>query len=50
MLLASHDQGSRSSSLGLFADGVSLEEAASDMVAFVWWPAFDVRGVSVLTS
>ena len=28
--------------------GVSLEEAASVMVAIVWWPALDVRGVSVL--
>jgi hypothetical protein len=26
----------------------SLEEAASVMVAIVWWPALDVRGVSVL--
>ena len=30
----------------MFAAGVSLEEAAS-MVVFVWWHAFDVRGVSV---
>ena len=40
-------RGSRSSPLVLVAADVSLEEAASVMVAFVWWPAFDVRGVSV---
>ncbi len=32
----------------LVAADVSLEEAASVMVTFVWWPALDVRGVSVL--
>jgi len=48
-VLASHDQGSRSSPWVLVAADVCLEdsEAASVMVAFVWWPAFDVRGVSV---
>ncbi len=51
MLLATMDiRGSKSSPLVLpvvAAAGVSLEEAASVMVAFVWWPALDVRSVSV---
>ncbi len=51
MLLSTMDiRGSRSSPLVLVAADVSLEEAASVMVAImiVWWPALDVRGVSVL--
>ena len=51
MLLSTMDiRGSKSSPLVLVAAAadVSLEEAASVMVAIVWWPALDVRGVSVL--
>ncbi len=50
MLSTMDIRGSKSSPLVLVAAAadVSLEEAASVMVAIVWWPALDVRGVSVL--